>query len=129
MTDPIADMLTRIRNILLTKKSEVYVPHSKIKEEIANVLHREGYILSYRIDGDDYKKNIVIQLKYINSKPAISSLKRISKSGRRVYTGKESIPQVLNGLGITIISTSQGIMTGRESFKKGVGGEVLCEIY
>ncbi len=129
MTDPIADMLTRIRNILLTKKSEVYVPHSKIKEQIANVLHREGYILSYRIDGDDYKKNIVIQLKYVNDKPAISSLKRISKSGRRVYTGKESIPQVLNGLGITIISTSQGIMTGKESFKKGVGGEILCEIY
>ena len=129
MTDPIADMLTRIRNVLMVGKPEVVVPYSKIKEQIANVLHREGYILSFRVDGNDYKKNIVMQLKYVDGKPAISSLKRVSKSGRRVYAGKEDIPVVLDGLGITIISTSQGLMTGYESYKKGVGGEVLCEIY
>jgi len=129
MTDPIADMLTRIRNILMTKKSEVVIPYSKIKEQIADVLHREGYVTSYNVEGDDYKKNLVIQLKYVNGRPAISSLKRISKSGRRVYADKNSIPQVLNGLGITIISTSQGVMTGKESYQKGVGGEILCEIY
>ena len=129
MTDPIADMLTRIRNVLMVGKPEVVIPYSKIKEEIANVLHREGYILSYRVDGNDYKKNIVMQLKYIDGKPAISSLKRISKSGRRVYSSKEDIPVVLDGLGITILSTSQGLMTGYESYKKGIGGEVLCEIY
>ena len=129
MTDPIADMLTRIRNILMVGKPEVIVPYSKIKEQIANVLHREGYILSYRVDGNDHKKNIVMQLKYVDGKPAISSLKRISKSGHRVYSGKEDIPVVLDGLGITILSTSQGLMTGYESYKKGIGGEVLCEIY
>jgi len=129
MTDPIADMLTRIRNASLVGKADVSIPHSKMKEKIADVLHREGYINSYRIEEQSFYKNIIINLKYHNNKPAITTLKRISKGGRRVYAGKADLPQVLNGLGISIVSTSKGIMTSEEARKLGVGGEVLCEIY
>lgn len=129
MTDPIADMLTRIRNASLVGKADVFVPHSKIKEKIADVLHREGYISSYRVEEESKRKHIVIKLKYQKNQPAITSLKRISKGGQRIYAGKGAIPKVLNGLGISILSTSKGIMTSKEANKQGVGGEILCEIY
>ncbi|MGB0757783.1 MAG: 30S ribosomal protein S8 [Patescibacteria group bacterium] len=129
MTDPIADMLTRIRNALRVGKTEVRLPHSKIKEQIATVLHREGYISRFDVETENNFKVLVITLKYKNDKSVITSLKRISKSGRRVYSDKDSIPVVLNGLGIAIVSTSKGLMTGHEAYKQGIGGEVLCEIY
>ncbi|MFH1187535.1 MAG: 30S ribosomal protein S8 [bacterium] len=129
MTDPIADMLTRLRNALAVKKAEVIVPHSKIKLAIAEILKKNGYIVDYEKTDDNYGE-IKIILKYRESgKPAITFLKRISKPGRRVYAPKDELPVVLNSLGIAIISTSQGIMTNKSAKKAGVGGEVLCEIY
>ena len=129
MTDPIADMLTRMRNALQVGKAEVRIPHSKMKEQIATVLHREGYVSRFDVEKEGIQKVLVVTLKYAGNKPAMSSLKRISKSGRRVYSGKDRLPVVLNGLGISIISTSKGLMTGYEAYKQGIGGEVLCEIY
>lgn len=128
MTDPIADMLTRVRNALAVKKPEVVVPHSKIKLAVADILKQNGYIVDYEKTDDNYGE-IKIALKYKDSKPAITLLKRISKPGRRVYAPKDDLPVVLNNLGIAIISTSQGVMTNVEAAKRGVGGEVLCEIY
>lgn len=129
MTDPIADMLTRLRNALAVKKAEVIVPHSKIKLAIADILKKNGYIVDYEKTDDNYGE-IKIILKYRETgKPAITFLKRISKPGRRVYAQKDELPVVLNSLGIAIISTSQGIMTNKSAKKTGVGGEVLCEIY
>ncbi len=129
MTDPIADMLTRLRNALAVKKAEVIVPHSKIKLAIAEILKKNGYIVDYEKTDDNYGE-IKIILKYRESgKPAITFLKRISKPGRRVYAPKDELPVVLNSLGMAIISTSQGIMTNKSAKKAGVGGEVLCEIY
>lgn len=132
MTDPIADMLTRIRNASAVKKQEVLVPMSKIKLEIARILKKEGWVL----DVDQLKpadkpySEIKLVLKYKKSgKPYISSVKRISKPGLRVYVKKEELPKVLNNLGFAIISTPQGLMTNREARKKSLGGEVLCEIY
>lgn len=129
MTDPIADMLTRIRNASAVRKPEVVIPHSKLKEQILGVLHQEGYVQSFVVEGKAPTKLIIVQLKYDHNRPVISSLKRISKSGRRVYAGKDEVPSVLNGLGVAIISTSQGLMTSQEARKQGVGGEVLCEVY
>lgn len=129
MTDPIADMLTRIRNAVQVSKSEVVIPHSKIKEQIAEVLRKEGYISSYRVDTEGVGKNLVVQLKYMGKRPAITSLKRVSTPGRRSYTTKDTVPVVLNGLGISIISTSKGLFTGQEAKKQGIGGEIICEIY
>ena len=128
MTDPIADMLTRIRNALAVKKTKVVLPHSKIKLAIAGILKQRGYINDFEKTDDNYGE-IKISLKYQNGKPAISNLKRISKPGRRVYAPKDDLPRVLNNLGIAILSTSQGLMTNIDAKKKGVGGEVLCEIY
>ena len=137
MTDPIADMLTRIRNALAAKKSEVVLPMSKIKFSIAKVLEREGWIEKAQVIEEQGKKNkgngfdkIIIILKYkANGRPVISSLKRISKPGRRVYANKNELPRVLNNLGIAIISTPEGITTNKDARKKGIGGEVICEIY
>ncbi len=129
MTDPIADMLTRIRNAAQVRKQEVVIPHSKLKEQILDLLHQEGYVSSFQVEGKIPQKQIVVQLKYDHKQSVISSLKRISKSGRRVYTSKDEIPSVLNGLGVAIISTSQGIMTSQQARKAGIGGEILCEIY
>lgn len=130
MTDPIADMLTRIRNAFTVKKKEVVIPHSKLKEKIAALMLQEGYIAGFRVEKrSKVVKDIVIQLKYKDGTSAIARLRRISKPGRRVYASREEIPVVLQGLGVAIISTSQGLMTGQEARKKGVGGEVLCEIY
>jgi len=128
MTDPIADMLTRIRNAYMAGKSEVLVPHSKIKFAIAKILETEKYIEKAEKVEDKFD-NILIKLKYKGKTPAISSIKRISKSGRRIYVGKNEVPKVLNNLGVAILTTSQGIMTGRDAKKASVGGEVICEVY
>jgi len=128
MTDPIADMLTRIRNAQLAKKTEVFLPFSKIKFSLAEILKKEGYIESVE-KVDNHWPEIKIELKYKDNKPIIRQLKRISKVGQRIYVTKENIPQVLNGLGFAIISTSKGLLTNKEAKKQGIGGEVICEIY
>lgn len=130
ITDPIADMLTRIRNALTAKHEDVLVPASTVKKAIAEILLDEGYIKSYDIREDGVAKYIHIDLKYgPNKQRVITGLKRISKPGLRIYARKDQLPNVLNGLGIAIISTSRGIMTDREARKQGVGGEVLAYIW
>ena len=130
ITDPIADMLTRIRNALTAKHEDVLVPASTVKKAIAEILLDEGYIKSYDIREDGVAKYIHIDLKYgPNKQRVITGLKRISKPGLRIYARKDQLPKVLNGLGIAIISTSRGIMTDREARKQGVGGEVLAYIW
>jgi small subunit ribosomal protein S8 len=136
MTDSIADMLTRIRNAQAVNKKTVALPMSKMKYGIAKILARDGWIEKAEIVKVSAKKNsssvfneIRIELKYKNGQPAISSLKKISTPGRRVYAGKDKLPRVLNNLGMAIISTPKGLMTNKEARKQGVGGEVVCEIY
>ena len=130
ITDPIADMLTRIRNALTAKHEDVLVPASTVKKAIAEILLDEGYLKSYDIREDGVAKYIHIDLKYgPNKQRVITGLKRISKPGLRIYARKDQLPKVLNGLGIAIISTSRGIMTDREARKQGVGGEVLAYIW
>ena len=130
ITDPIADMLTRIRNALTAKHEDVLVPASTVKKAIAEILLDEGNIKSYDIREDGVAKYIHIDLKYgPNKQRVITGLKRISKPGLRIYARKDQLPKVLNGLGIAIISTSRGIMTDREARKQGVGGEVLAYIW
>ena len=137
MIDPIADMLTRIRNASAVRKSEVVLPMSKIKLNIAKILEKEGWIEKADVIKEDLEKGktanfdqIKLVLKYDESgRSAINSLKRVSKPGLKVYTGKEDLPRVRNNQGIAIISTSQGLMTNKEARSKGVGGEIICEIY
>ncbi|MCK5211564.1 30S ribosomal protein S8 [Candidatus Parcubacteria bacterium] len=137
MTDPIADMLTRIRNASAVKKPEVVLPMSKIKFEIAKILKREGWILDTEVLAGSGKKNassafdeLKLVLKYKKSgRPYISSVKRISRPGLRIYSKKDALPRVLNNLGMAIISTPNGLMTNKEARKNGLGGEILCEIY
>ena len=130
MTDPIADMLTRIRNANQMKYKEVEVPASKIKEEIANVLKNEGFIVDYKIKKNNVQNIIVLTLKYSEkNERVITGLKRISKPGLRVYAKNTEIPSVLNGLGIAIVSTSKGIMTGKQAKHELLGGEVLAYIW
>ena len=130
ITDPIADMLTRIRNALIVKHDTVEVPSSVMKRAIADILLSEGYIKGYTINEEGVEPMMTITLKYgPNRQRVITGLKRISKPGLRVYTRKDNIPKVLNGLGIAIISTSKGIMTDREARKQGVGGEVLAYVW
>lgn len=129
MTDPIADMLTRVRNALQARHETVTIPANKEKIEIAKILKTEGFIVDYKVEGD-VKKEITITLKYgKDGKKVISGLKRISKPGLRVYAKVDSIPRVLNGLGIAIISTSQGLMTDKEARKNSVGGEVIAYVW
>ncbi|ALG68584.1 30S ribosomal protein S8 [Beggiatoa leptomitoformis] len=127
MTDPIADMLTRIRNAQSTRKQTVDMPVSKIKIEVAKILKSEGYISDYKIS-DGVKAILTLELKYYLSKPVISEIKRISRPGLRIYKDKDSLPSVLNGLGIAIISTSKGLMTDHVARTHGHGGEVLCVV-
>ena len=130
VTDPIADMLTRIRNALIVKHDTVDVPVSNMKLAIADILLNEGYIKGYTVNEEGVEKMMTITLKYAaNKQRVITGLKRISKPGLRVYARKDNIPKVLNGLGIAIISTSKGIMTDREARKVGVGGEVLAYVW
>ena len=129
MTDPIADMLTRVRNALQARHESVEIPASKEKIEIAKILKSEGFITDYKVEGD-VKKVLTVTLKYgANNEKIISGLKRISRPGLRVYAKVDSIPRVLNGLGIAIISTSHGLMTDREARAKHVGGEVLAYVW
>jgi small subunit ribosomal protein S8 len=126
MTDPIADMLVRIRNAAAVGKPAVSMPSSKIKVAIAKVLEEEGYIGSSRVTKDGAKSVLEIALKYYEGKPVIERLQRVSKSSLRQYRGKDALPKVLGGLGVAIISTSKGIMTDSQARQQGVGGEVLC---
>ena len=128
MTDPIADMLTRIRNGLSANKTEVSMPLSKVKVSVAQVLKDEGYIADFTSGDIDGKPALTITLKYYNGKPVIETIKRVSRPGLRVYKGKGELPKVLGGLGIAIISTSAGVMTDRAARKAGYGGEVLCAV-
>lgn len=130
VTDPIADLLTRMRNANQMRYNEVVVPSSNVKMEIVKILKAEGYISNYKIEKGEVQDNIIITLKYgKNKERVISGLKRISKPGLRVYAKVEEIPTVLNGLGISIISTSKGIMTGKEAKKENLGGEVLAYVW
>ena len=126
MTDPIADMLVRIRNAAAVGKPTVKMPSSKTKVAIAKVLQDEGYIDSSRVTENGAKSELEIELKYFQGRPVIEKLQRVSRSGLRHYRGKDELPRVLNGLGIAIISTSKGIMTDAQARHNGVGGEVLC---
>ena len=129
VTDPIADMLTRIRNANAMRYKEVEIPSSKVKVEIAKILKNEGFINDYKIKKNNVQDVIVLNLKYNNKERVITGLKRISKPGLRVYAKSNEIPRVLNGLGIAIISTSQGIMTGNDAKAANLGGEVLAYIW
>ena len=130
MTDPVADMLTRIRNGLHAGHETCSIPCSKIKVEIAKILKAEGYITDYKVDGEGKDKAITITLKYgTDGNKVISGIKRISKPGLKVYAKSDAIPRVLNGLGIAIISTSQGLMTDRDARKKALGGEVVAYVW
>ncbi|MBI3771169.1 MAG: 30S ribosomal protein S8 [Gammaproteobacteria bacterium] len=126
MTDPIADMLTRIRNAQITEKAQTSMPSSTLKAAIAKVLKDEGYIAGFKVESQDGKQRLVIDLKYYLGKPVISMIKRASRPGLRVYSGKDDLPKVQGGLGVAIISTPSGVMTERAARAAGIGGEVLC---
>lgn len=129
LTDPIADMLTRIRNANSVKHESVKIPFSNMKHGIANILKNEGYIKDFELKEDGSKKDVVVLLKYVDGEKVIKGLKRISKPGRRVYSGVEELPKVLGGLGIAIVSTPRGVITDKECRKHSVGGEVLCYVW
>ena len=128
MTDPIADLLTRIRNGLHASKVDVSMRSSKQKKAIAQVLKDEGFISDFSVEDDEGKLNLVIVLKYFDGKPVIEKIKRVSRPGLRIYKGGDELPKVMGGLGIAIISTSQGLMSDRAARKAGHGGEVLCTV-
>lgn len=128
MTDPIADMLTRIRNGLSANKAEVLMPASKVKKSIAQVLKDEGYIVDFSTQDIDGKPTLQVTLKYYQGKAVIDTIKRVSRPGLRIYKGKDDLPTVMGGLGIAIVSTSAGVMTDRAARKAGHGGEVLCTV-
>lgn len=129
-SDPIADMLTRVRNAIRSRHPKVDVPASKLKTEIARILKEEGYIANYKVAEEGPKKTIKIYLKYgADNSPVISNIERVSRPGCRVYVGQEDIPRVLGGLGINILTTPRGVMTGRNAHREKVGGEILCRIW
>jgi small subunit ribosomal protein S8 len=130
MTDPIADMLTRIRNGLQARHASVDMPASNIKTAIAEVLKDEGYIKGYATVGEGPTRALKVELRYVGkNEPVLSGLKRISKPGLRVYTGASEIPRVFGGLGVAIVSTSRGVMSGAQARKQGIGGEVICHVW
>jgi small subunit ribosomal protein S8 len=128
MSDPIADMLTRIRNAQLVEKTSVVMPSSKLKVAIAQVLQDEGYVDGYAVKGEAGKAELVISLKYYAGRPVIERIERVSRPGLRVYKGRHDIPQVMNGLGVAIVTTPKGVMTDRKARAAGIGGEVLCYV-
>ena len=132
MTDPIADMLTRIRNALMVQKPTVEIPYSRMKEQIARILKEEGYVEDYAVVGELPIRAVEIKLKYYGPRrrrrPVITNLRRISKPGRRVYSGRKELPRVLSGMGIAIITTPKGVMTAQQARRERVGGEVLCTV-
>jgi small subunit ribosomal protein S8 len=129
MTDPIADMLTRIRNAIIARHTRVAIPASKMKLAIARVLKEEGYIKDIEVLKDNPQGTIRITLRYVDKKPVLTQLERISKPGRRVYTRRKDIPLVRGGLGVAILSTPKGVMTGRKAYQLGLGGEVICHVW
>jgi small subunit ribosomal protein S8 len=132
MTDPIADMLTRIRNANVAMHDEVIMPSSKLKEALAGLLEREGYISGFRVEGDTSRpgRRLVVLMKYTPDRDrTITGIKRVSKPGLRVYSKAQQVPRVLGGLGVAILSTNQGLLTDREARQRGVGGEVLCHVW
>jgi small subunit ribosomal protein S8 len=130
MTDPIADMLTRIRNGIQARHDRVELPASKLKVEIARILKSEGFISNYKLVEDKIQGSLRIYLKYSeDGEPVIHGIERISRPGRRVYRNKQEIPRVLGGLGLAIVSTSKGVLAGHDAVKSGVGGEVLCQVW
>ena len=130
MTDPIADLLTRIRNGLGARHPRVRIPASRLKREVVRILKEENYILGFRLEEDDKSGHLVLDLGYTEAgEPRISGIDRVSRPGRRVYCGKDEIPEVLGGLGIAILSTSRGVMTGDQCARQGVGGEILCRVF
>ena len=130
LTDPVADMLTRIRNANKALHDRVEMPASKLKEEIARILAEEGYIRGYRVEEGPSYKLLVIELKYGRSRERVlTGLRRVSKPGRRIYAGKDRLPRVLGGMGTAILSTSRGIVTSRTAEEKGIGGEVICFVW
>ncbi len=129
MQDPLADMLTRIRNAQMAGKPAVVMPSSNLNQAVAGVLVQEGYIAAQRVESNDGKATLHLDLKYFQGKPVIAEIDRISSPGLRAYKGKGELPKVRNGLGIAIISTSQGVMTDRAARQAGVGGEVLCTVF
>ncbi len=128
MSDPIADMLTRIRNAQMVEKASVSMPASKLKTAIATVLRDEGYIDGFEVRRDGAKADLQIALKYYAGRPVIERIERVSRPGLRIYRGRDAIPQVMNGLGVAIVSTPKGVMTDRKARQVGVGGEVLCYV-
>lgn len=133
MSDPIADMLTRIRNAQMRLHPTVSMPNSKMKQELARVLKNEGYIEDYQVIPETPQSVLNVTLKYVgdrrNRRSVITDLERVSRPGRRVYVGKKEIPWVLSGMGITIVTTSQGVMTGQQARRQGLGGEVICKVW
>ncbi|MFH1193930.1 MAG: 30S ribosomal protein S8 [bacterium] len=128
ITDPISDMLIRIKNAYLARKGEVAFPHSKMKLAIADILKSNGYVRDIKVIGET-QKDITVELLYKNKQAAMQEVKRVSKPGRRVYASAQDLPKVKNGFGISIVSTPKGIMTNKEARKANVGGEIICEIY
>lgn len=130
VTDPIADMLTRIRNGLGAGSARVDIPASKLKIELARILKEEGYVQNFRVAEEDGKGTIKVYLKYRpDGRPVVTELKRVSKPGRRVYADSKHLPRIIGGLGVSILTTSRGVMTGKQAKAQGVGGEVLCSVY
>jgi small subunit ribosomal protein S8 len=128
MSDPIADMLTRIRNAQIVEKSAVTMPSSKLKVAIAQVLKDEGYIDGFQVNTNDGKTELSIELKYYAGRPVIERIERVSRPGLRIYRGRHDIPKVMNGLGVAIVTTPKGVMTDRKARAAGIGGEVLCYV-
>lgn len=128
MTDPIADMLTRLRNAAMVRKQEVVLPLSRVKFEIAKILENEGYLAGVE-KSDAHHGQLKLKMRYTELGPVIRDIQRISKPGRRVYATKSDVPHVLNGQGIAVISTSAGLMTNKDARKRGLGGEIVCEVY
>ena len=129
VTDPISDMLTRMRNNLIVGKEQVVMPYSKMKEAIAGILREQGFIVDYKVHGEGVAKMLEVTLDVTTEPTRITSLLRVSKPGRRVYTKAQDMPLVLGGRGIVIVSTSKGVMTGRDARKQGLGGELICKVW
>ena len=129
LVDPIGDMLTRLRNGQMRSLNKINIPFSNFRQKILEVLKKEGYIIDFKIDGDKNIKTLLVDLKYYEGEPVIKEIKRVSKPGRRVYSKADSIPKVLNGLGVAILSTSKGVMPDSEALKNNLGGEIICRIF
>ena len=129
LSDPIGDMIARIKNASLRSYKKVQMPSSKFKTKIADVLKNEGYIIDYKVEGSDGKDNLMIDLKYNSGNPVINSIQRVSKPGRRIFSSAEGLPKINNGLGIAIISTPKGVMTDIDARKQRVGGEIICKVF